>query len=56
MMVRECFFGTCGEPAIVEAIRSYDDVYGIEETVALELSERHAEALADELVVVTTES
>jgi hypothetical protein len=36
-LVRECWFVTCGEPAAYEAIGAYNDVFGIDETVALVL-------------------
>jgi hypothetical protein len=52
--MRECYFTTCGEPAVVEAIGSYDFACGVEQTVALALCVRHAEALRDEVILLTT--
>jgi hypothetical protein len=37
---------------MVEGIGTYDGVFGIEETVALTLCRRHADALRDELVIL----
>ncbi len=50
----ECYVAACGDTAIVEAIGTYDGVFGIVETVAFALCERHAEALRNEVVVLAT--
>jgi hypothetical protein len=50
----ECYFATCGEPAAVEAIGTYDFACGVEQTIALVLCERHAESLRDEVILLTT--
>jgi hypothetical protein len=39
---------------VSEAIGTYDEVFGLEETRVLELCERHAEALRDVVVVLET--
>jgi len=49
-----CYFAECDEPPTVEAIGTYDRVFGIEQTVALARCRRHADALADELLLLET--
>jgi hypothetical protein len=53
-MVGECYFATCRNPAMVEASGTYDSAFGLQETVALAVCERHAEALGDEVVLLQT--
>jgi len=48
----ECYVADCTDPPAVEAIGTYDCVFGIEQTVALALCRRHADAVGDELVVL----
>jgi hypothetical protein len=48
----ECDFADCNDPPTVEAIASYDRVFGIEQTMALALCRHHADALRDELVLL----
>jgi hypothetical protein len=48
----ECYFPECNDPPTVEAIVTYDCVFGVEQTVALALCRRHADALGEELVVL----
>src|SRR5215212_2976872 len=48
------FLTCCTDAATVEAIGTYDEVFGIQETVAMMLCERHAAALRDVVVVVDT--
>jgi hypothetical protein len=50
----ECYFVQCREPPAIEAIGSYDGVFGIKETVAVVFCERHAKDLADEVLVLMT--
>jgi hypothetical protein len=52
VVVDECDFAECNDPLTVEAIGTYDGVFGVKETAALTLCRRHADALAEELVVV----
>jgi hypothetical protein len=40
----ECYFPECNDPPTVEAIVTYDCVFGVEQTVALALCRRHADA------------
>jgi hypothetical protein len=42
-MLGECYFASCRNPATVEAIGTYDSVFGLQETVALAVCERHHE-------------
>jgi hypothetical protein len=51
---RECYFATCDEPAAVEAIGTYDGVFGLDETVPLVLCDRHASLLRDHVIVLST--
>jgi hypothetical protein len=48
----ECDFAECNDPPTVEAIGTYDGVFGIEETVALALCRRHADALRDDVLLL----
>jgi hypothetical protein len=50
----ECYFTACAEPAVVEAIGTYDFACGVEQTIALALCEDHAESLRDEVILLTT--
>jgi hypothetical protein len=47
-----CYFVTCAEAASVEAIGTWDVVFGVERTVPLALCRRHADALRDELLLL----
>jgi hypothetical protein len=48
-----CYFSTCGDVGTVEAIGTYDALFGTSETVAMMLCERHAAILQDIVVLVT---
>jgi hypothetical protein len=50
-----CYFATCGNVATVEAIGTYNALFGLEETVAMMLCERHAAIIEDVVVLVTTD-
>jgi hypothetical protein len=49
-----CWFVPCADPASVEAVGTWDRVCGIEQTIALALCRRHADALRDELLLLET--
>jgi hypothetical protein len=50
-----CYFTTCTDVGTVEAIGTYNAVFGTRETIALMLCERHAARLQDVVVLVTTD-
>ena len=52
IVFNECYVPWCTDPATVEAIATYDLVFGIEQTVALALCRLHADALRDELLLL----
>jgi hypothetical protein len=45
----------CDNVATVEAIRTYNAIFGLDEMVAMMLCERHAAIIEDVVVLVTTE-
>jgi hypothetical protein len=49
---RPCWFTPCPDPVAFDAIGTYDDVFGIEETIAMALCSQHAEVVGDDLVVL----
>jgi hypothetical protein len=54
-LVLQCWFLGCRQPAVVEAVGRYDDVFGVESTVAMALCDRHASAARDDVVILTTD-
>jgi hypothetical protein len=50
-----CYFATCDDVASVEAIGTYNAIFGTDETVAMMLCARHAETIQDVVVLVTTD-
>jgi hypothetical protein len=49
---RACWFVPCPDEPVYEAIGTYDNVFGIEETVAMAPCPWHAEKLKDDVVVL----
>jgi hypothetical protein len=50
-----CYFAMCDNVATVEAIGTYNAIFGLDEMVAMMLCERHAAIIEDVVVLVTTE-
>ena len=48
-----CFLAPYNAAATIDAIGTYDALFGLDETVAMMLCERHAEAVEDVVVLVT---
>ena len=49
-----CWFAPCQEPVLVEAIGTYEDVFGLEQTVPMALCDRHARIIQDNVVILRT--
>jgi hypothetical protein len=49
-----CYFSTCENAGSIPAIGTYNAIFGLDETVAMLLCERHAAVLQDVVVLVTT--
>jgi hypothetical protein len=49
---RPCWFTPCPDPVAFDAIGTYDNVFGIEETIAMALCWQHAEVVGDDLVLL----
>jgi hypothetical protein len=49
-----CYFSTCDSAATVEAIGTYNAMFGPDETVAMMLCVRHASTIQDVVVLITT--
>jgi hypothetical protein len=50
-----CYFSTCDGVASVEAIATYNAVFGTDQTIAMMLCPHHAMTLQDVVVLVTTD-
>ncbi|HYF10947.1 MAG TPA: hypothetical protein VEC09_01455 [Actinomycetota bacterium] len=50
-----CYFSTCESAATVEAIGTYNAMFGLDETVAMMLCVRHASTIQDVVVLITTD-
>jgi hypothetical protein len=53
-VIFHCWFFDCPQPAILEAIGRYEDLFGVEETVPMFLCEQHAATLRDHVVLLAT--
>ena len=50
-----CYFSSCPNLGTIPAIGTYNAIFGLEETLAMALCDRHAVILNDVVVLVTTE-